>query len=294
MKTTTSYIRETLNGLYAPEEIRCITRLIFSHVCRLSHNQQILCKDKQIPEKEKEEILAIINRLKKMEPLQYIFGETEFYSLPMKVNLSVLIPRPETEELVDMIIKSSDSVITLFPVNSKPLKILDIGTGSGCIPIALAKHIPDATVTAIDISETALQTAKENAIQNNVDVHFIQADILKTSEATEIIPGDFDIIVSNPPYITDKEKGAMCENVIAYEPHCALFVPDEDPLLFYKAIADFALLKLAPEGTIYFEINTNYGLEVTAMLQEKGFTQTELIQDLSSKNRFVTAKKRKI
>ena len=282
MKTTTSYIRETLYTLYPPEEIHSITRLILSHVCGLSYNQQILCKDKQIPEKEKEEIHAITDRLKKMEPLQYIFGETEFYSLPIKVNPSVLIPRPETEELVDMIIKSST------PPHRKQ-NILDIGTGSGCIPITLAKHIPDAAVTAIDISEAALQTAKENAVLNNVDICFIHADILNTSEAAELIPGNFDIIASNPPYVTDKEKDAMCENVVAYEPHCALFVPDDDPLLFYTAIADFALSKLAPGGLIYFEINANYGSEICKMLQEKGFTQTELIQDLSGKNRFITA-----
>ena len=281
MKTTTTYIRETLNTLYPPEEISCFTRLIFSHVCGLSYNQQILCKDKQIPEKEKEEIHAIINRLKKMEPLQYIFGKTEFYSLPMKVNPSVLIPRPETEELVDMIVKSSKPVISL--------KILDIGTGSGCIPIALAKHIPDTAVVAIDISEPALQTAKENADLNKVDVCFIQADILNTSEASEIFPCDFDIIVSNPPYVTEKEKDTMCENVIAHEPHCALFVPDDDPLLFYKAIADFALLKLASGGKLFFEINANYGTDICEMLQEKGFTQTELKRDLSGKNRFITA-----
>ena len=284
MKTTTTYIRESLDTLYPPEEISCFARLIFSHVCGLSHNQQILCKDKQIPEKEKEEIHAIINRLKKMEPLQYIFGETEFYSLPMKVNPSVLIPRPETEELVDMIIKKS---ITPSPIGK--LNILDIGTGSGCIPIALAKHTPDAMVTAIDISEEALQTAKENAVLNNVDVCFIQTDILNTNEAAKIILCDLDIIVSNPPYVTEKEKGAMCENVIAYEPHCALFVPEDDPLLFYKAIADFAMLKLAPGGMLFLEINANHGTEICEMLQEKGFTQTELLRDLSGKNRFITA-----
>ena len=302
MKNITTHIQETLNTLYPPEEIRYIVRLILSRVCGLSYNQQILCKDKQISEKEKVEILTIVNRLKKMEPLQYILGETEFYSLPMKVNPSVLIPRPETEELVDIIIKSTNTVIgvseatnqthsnkTLFSSSCKPLKILDIGTGSGCIPIALAKHIPDATVVAIDISDAALQTAKENATLNNVNVRFIEADILNISESSKIITGNFDIIVSNPPYVTEKEKDAMCENVIAYEPHRALFVPDEDPILFYKAIADFAKLKLAPEGKLFIEINANYGTEICKALQEKGFTRTEMIRDLSGKNRFITA-----
>ena len=281
MKNITTHIQETLSTLYPPEEIRYIVRLILSHVCGLSYNQQILCKDKQISEKEKAEILAIVNRLKKMEPLQYILCETEFYSLPIKVNPSVLIPRPETEELVDMIIKYSKPL--------RKLKILDIGTGSGCIPIALAKHIPDATVIAIDISDAALLTAKENATLNNVDIHFIQADILNTSRSSEIIPGNFDIIVSNPPYVTEKEKDAMRENVIAYEPHRALFVPDEDPILFYKAIADFSLLKLATGGMIYFEINANYDITISEMLREKGFANIKIISDLSGKNRFISA-----
>jgi protein-(glutamine-N5) methyltransferase, release factor-specific len=279
MKNITTHIQETLSTLYPPEEIRYIVRLILSHVCGLSYNQQILCKDKQISEKEKAEILAIVNRLKKMEPLQYILCETEFYSLPIKVNPSVLIPRPETEELVDIIIKYSKPL--------RKLKILDIGTGSGCIPIALAKHIPDATVTAIDISDAALLTAKENASLNNVDIHFIQADILNTSRSSEIIPGNFDIIVSNPPYVTEKEKDAMCENVIAYEPHRALFVSDEDPILFYKAIADFSLLKLATGGMIYLEINANYDIIISEMLYEKGFANIKISSDLSGKNRFI-------
>ena len=281
MKNITTHIQETLSTLYPPEEIRYIVRLIFSHVCGLSYNQQILCKDKQISEKEKGEILAIVNRLKNMEPLQYILGETEFYSLTLKVNPSVLIPRPETEELVDMIIKHSKPF--------RKLKILDIGTGSGCIPIAIAKHIPDTSVTAIDISDSALQTAKENASLNNVEIRFIQADILNISKASEIIPGNFDIIVSNPPYVTEKEKGAMCENVMAYEPHCALFVPNEDPIMFYKAIADFSLLKLATGGTIYFEINANYSIAVSEMLRKKGFANIKIISDLSGKNRFISA-----
>ena len=302
MKNITTYIQETLKTLYPTEEIRYIVRLILSHVCGLSYNQQILCKDKQISEKEKVEIIAIVNRLKNMEPLQYILGETEFYSLPIKVNPSVLIPRPETEELVDIIIKSTNPVIgvseatnqthsnkTLFSSYCKPLKILDIGTGSGCIPIALAKHLHNATVDAIDISDATLQTAKENATLNNVDIHFIQADILNTSKTFEIFSDDFDIIVSNPPYVTEKEKGAMCKNVIAYEPHCALFVSDDDPILFYKAIADFALLKLSPGGTIYFEINANYNIAISEMLHEKGFANIRIISDLSGKNRFVSA-----
>jgi protein-(glutamine-N5) methyltransferase, release factor-specific len=308
VKNITTYLQESLGTLYPPEEIRCIKRLILLHVCGLSHNQQILCKDKQIPEKEKDEIYSIINRLEKMEPLQYVLGDTEFYSLPLKVNPSVLIPRPETEELVDMIIKAQQSRLlrssqghcetTRYCERSEAIsalieespRILDIGTGSGCIAIALAKHIPNAAITAIDISESALLTAKENALFNNVCINFIQANILKT-EVTGLISDNFDIIVSNPPYITDMEKESMNDNVLAYEPHHALFVPNEDPLLFYKAIAEFSLHKLTPKGMIYFEINANYGSAIIEMLQKKGFTHTELISDLSGKNRFITAKK---
>ena len=295
MKNISTYIQETLTTLYPPEEIRGIIRLILSHVCGLSYNQQILCKDKQISEKEKVEINTIVNRLKKMEPLQYILGETEFYSLPIKVNPSVLIPRPETEELVDMILKTvmRNHNMTQKPFprikTCQPLRILDIGTGSGCIAISLAKHITDADVIAVDISEDALKTAKMNALLNNIDISFIHVDILNIPTSSELNSGYFDIIVSNPPYITNIEKNMMSENVIDYEPHCALFVPDDAPLLFYDAIAGFALKKLSSEGMLYFEINANYDIEINEMLHDKGFFHTEIIRDLSGKNRFISA-----
>ena len=303
MKDITTHIQKTLNTLYLPEEINCFSRLIFSHVCGLSYNQQILCKDKQICEKEKEEIFAIVKRLKEMEPLQYILGETEFYSLPIKVNPSVLIPRPETEELVDIIIKetlhtptainpvSPELLSDTMPQTSHPhYRILDIGTGSGCIAIALAKHIPDAKVTAVDISKDALQTAKKNAKLNNANICFIETDILKSTTIAEFLSGDFDIIVSNPPYITHREKDLMSKNVLGYEPHNALFVPNDDPLLFYKSIADFALKKLASRGMLYFEINANYSTEINEILRKKGFDEIKIIRDLSGKNRFAKAR----
>lgn len=320
MKNTTLYIQESLKALYPSEEIRWFIRLIYVHVCGWSYNQQLLCKDTQISEKEKEEIIAIVDRLKNREPLQYILGETEFYSLPLKVNPSVLIPRPETEELVDMIIKSplvrshasptakshtpptaqsctspTDQSHAPSPdANGEPLRILDIGTGSGCIAIALAKHIPNAVVTAIDISEAALQTAKKNAEINQVKIHFIQSDILNMEKAIGCISDRFDIIVSNPPYVKEAEMHDMNANVYDYEPHLALFVPDEDALLFYKVIADFALQKLTPNGVMYFEINPLCDTITADMLQRKGFAQTEIIRDLSGKNRFCTAQQHAI
>jgi release factor glutamine methyltransferase len=283
MEDMTAYIKKTLADIYPPEEIRGFIRLIYLTICSLSCNQQILCKDKQIPENEKKQIHAIIERLKKQEPIQYILGETEFYSFPIKVNPSVLIPRPETEELVDLIIKSS--FVKRHPDDSR-IKILDIGTGSGCIAIALARHIPHADITATDISESALQTARTNARLNNADIRFLQSDIL---DADSLIAGNFDIIVSNPPYIKNSERRAMDSNVLDHEPHGALFVPDENPLLFYKAIAVFARSKLVPGGVIYFEINPECDTLLTEMLHREGFTDTEIIRDLSGKNRFAIA-----
>jgi release factor glutamine methyltransferase len=283
MRDTTAYIKQTLAEIYPPEEIRSFIRLIFSHTCNLSCNQQILCKDKQIPENEKKQIHAILKRLKKQEPIQYIIGETEFYSLPMKVNPAVLIPRPETEELVDLIIKQHPDV--------SRIKILDVGTGSGCIAVALAKHMPHAEVTATDISEPALQTARTNARLNKTDIRFLLSDILDSDEAVSLISDGFDIIVSNPPYVRNSERQAMSANVLDYEPHSALFVPDENPLLFYRAIAVFAQKKLTGGGIIYFEINPECEALIAGMLYSNGFTNTEIIQDLSGKKRFVTAKK---
>ncbi len=221
-----------------------------------------------------------------MEPLQYILEESEFYSLPFKVNRSVLIPRPETEELADMIIKSQPGNASRFT-----FRILDIGTGSGCIAITLAKHLPHTRVTAVELSEAAIETAQINARLNQVDIHFIQTDILDTREAMQKINGYFNIIVSNPPYIKKNEKTTMNPNVLDYEPHDALFVPDNDPLRFYIPIADFAAEKLHPKGMLYFEINPQCDTIITEMLHQKGFSQVYTNRDLSGKNRFITAQK---
>jgi release factor glutamine methyltransferase len=288
MKDTTAYIKQALADIYSPEEIRNFIRLLFSTICGLSYNRQILCKDKEIPESEKERIFSATEKLKKQEPIQYILGETEFYSLPLKVNPSVLIPRPETEELVDLIIKSP--FLKTHPENS-PVKILDIGTGSGCIAIALAKHVPHAEVSATDISVPALQTAQANASVNKTAIRFFQSNILDTGASIRYIDGDFDMIVSNPPYVKNSERDTMCPNVLHFEPHDALFVPDEDPLLFYRAIADFAQTKLVPGGKICFEINPRCDGLITGMLRGKGFTEAEIIRDLSGKNRFAFARK---
>ena len=288
MNQITAYLNEQLHTCYPPEEIRSFIRIILEKICGLSYHQQILCKDSQIPINEKKQIEAIVDRLKLMEPLQYILNETEFYSIPLKVNPCVLIPRPETEELVDMIIKSA---FVKSYSRQTPFRMLDIGTGSGCIAIALSKHIPGTSVTAVDISEDALQTAAKNAQLNGVSVCFVQADILNTQTFISLFPEQFDLIVSNPPYIKTDEKHTLSAHVIANEPHIALFVPSTEPILFYEAIAHFALQKLRPDGMMFFEINPLCDTLISDMLHTKGFMQTEVIRDLSGKNRFITAKK---
>ena len=294
MKHTVTSIHERLQALYPPEEIRCFVRLILTAVCGLSYQQQILGKDTKISENEKKQIDAIVDRLVNMEPLQYILGETEFYSMLMKVNYSVMIPRPETEELVDLIVHELHEFPRILnfqlPTFNSIVRFLDIGTGSGCIAIALAKHIPNAVVTAIDISEAALQIASENALLNNVTISFMQADIVNMEKTTALFPEKFDLIVSNPPYVMEFEKVSISANVLHYEPHSALFVPDDSPLLFYDAIADFALQKLAPQGMLFFEINPLCDVSIVDMLHKKGFSHTEVYRDLSGKNRFISAK----
>ncbi|MGZ4034490.1 MAG: peptide chain release factor N(5)-glutamine methyltransferase, partial [Bacteroidia bacterium] len=244
-----------------------------------------------------------IKDLKKHKPIQYILGQADFYKLKFKVNEHVLIPRPETEELVDLIIKDYQS----SGRNNNDLSILDIGTGSGCIPIALKKNIPEAKISALDISEEALALAKENAEINGTEINFLKFDILSTlnlpagQSGLELLTSNsehpisdiqsptpvFDIIVSNPPYIRISEKENMSQNVLNYEPHLALFVNDPNPLLFYKTIAGFALKYLKPNGKIYFEINQALGLESKYMLENKGFKNVELIKDLSNNYRIL-------
>ncbi|QYJ69554.1 peptide chain release factor N(5)-glutamine methyltransferase [Flavobacterium litorale] len=221
-----------------------------------------------------DEVLA---QLITQKPIQYIFGNTHFYGLDLQVNENTLIPRPETEELVDWIVNENS--------DKKDISILDIGTGSGCIAIALAKNLPNATVHAIDVSGEALAVAKENTINNSVTVTFWQQDILTTTS----LPQQFDIIVSNPPYVRNLEKHEIKSNVLDYEPHLALFVQDNDPLLFYKKIALLAQKYLTNNGILYFEINQYLGAETTQMLQDYNFKNIELRKDIYGNNRMVKA-----
>ena len=219
---------------------------------------------------------SILEQLKREIPIQYLLGTTHFYGLEFKVNENVLIPRPETEELVDWIIKSQKS-----EVRNKKVKILDIGTGSGCIAISLAKNLPNAEVFALDVSKKALATAQKNAELNQVQVQFICQSILETEDLGQ----QFDVIVSNPPYVRHLEKQEIKKNVLDNEPHLALFVADDDALIFYRKIAQLALKNLSQTGQLYFEINQYLGQEMLSLLQEMDFKNSELRQDIYGNDR---------
>ncbi|MDR1406753.1 MAG: peptide chain release factor N(5)-glutamine methyltransferase [Tannerella sp.] len=278
MNETITYMRRALARLYSAEETRSIVRRVIEHVCRMPFHRQWVCKDTQLSQTEKACIRAIVQRLEKAEPLQYVLGETAFYGLTLEVNPSVLIPRPETEELVDFMVRA---------LTGKMLKILDIGTGSGCIAIALARHLPETEVHAVEISGRALETAGRNARRNGVAVYFVQADILRDGLSSLPL---FDVIVSNPPYVCEREKRGMHANVLHFEPHEALFVPDDDPLLFYRRIASVGIDRLATDGWLFFEINEAYGEMIVDMLREKGYRSIECFRDLSGKERIIKAR----
>lgn len=286
MTDTIHHIKQSLQDVFPDSEIRCFIRILMEKVCGIAPHQMLIDKDKQLSETQKKKLFEITERLKQAEPLQYILGETDFYGLIFKVNKHVLIPRPETEELVERILAD----INQLQATNKQIQILDIGTGSGCIAISLAKNITKGTVHAIDISEKALETATANALLNTATVSFKKLDIL-SSEAYDVIENKYSIIVSNPPYIMEKEKEQMHSNVLTYEPHLALFVPDEDPLRFYRAIAQLGKSKLIIGGKLYFEINAQCGSETVEMLEEEGYHNIQLIQDLFGKDRITIAER---
>ena len=282
---------EQLDELYGNDEVKSFFFIILDYLHRMKRVDLALQPNFQINEAESNKWEHILSQLKQQKPIQYIIGETEFYGLRFFVTEKTLIPRPETEELVDLILNDARSNIKL--VDTSQLRILDIGTGSGCIPIALKKNIPDATVFAIDISEGALAVANKNAIENKVAINFIQADILKVTDLQQLpssnfqLPIKFDIIVSNPPYVRNLEKEEIKKNVLDYEPHLALFVEDDDALLFYRKIAQLALKNLSENGKLYFEINQYLGNEAVALLKELGFKNIELKKDFYGNDRMI-------
>lgn len=279
MQKTIQYIRAELAPFYPETEISGFIQMIMNSVLGLSYTQMILEKDRVLENYESDRIKSIVQRLKTHEPIQYILGVAEFYGLQLKVKPGVLIPRPETEELVEWICK------TEIPASAK---ILDIGTGSGCIPLALKNELPTTVVMAVDVSETALLFATENAQKNKLDVTFEQADIFNWQELSW---PQFDVIVSNPPYVMEREKKQMEANVLEHEPELALFVSDTDPLIFYRTIAQFAAKQLNESGYLFFEINENLGDEMVELVKQLGFKSIELRRDLNNKNRMLRCQK---
>ena len=274
-----THIVRSLSGLYPEPEAKALAKGILTEVFRFSALDLYAGKDRDFSEKEHEKLEDILARLQRFEPFQYITGETSFLGLPLYVTEGVLIPRPETAELIEWIVSDYG--------NRKGLRVLDIGTGSGCIAVALAKFLPQAEVEAWDISDTALHLTRRNAERNGVEVKCTRVDVL-----THIAPaGCADICVSNPPYICEREKAGMERNVLDWEPEQALFVPDTDPLRFYRAIAKEAGKRLSPNGVLYYEINQAYGRETVALLESMGYHDVELRKDLSDNDRMIKAKR---
>ncbi|MBF6641059.1 peptide chain release factor N(5)-glutamine methyltransferase [Flavobacterium sp. J49] len=271
---------QELSPLYEEKEVESFFYLVLESFHRKKRIDLALYPEMEMDALQLLRWESVLVELKKHKPIQYILGETEFFGLPFLVNENVLIPRPETEELVDLIL--SNIRISELP---NLLKILDIGTGSGCIPIALKKNLPNAEVYAIDVSEKALATAQKNAELNTVAVQFMLKNILETVDLEQ----QFDIIVSNPPYVQNLEKAEINPNVLEYEPHLALFVEDHDALLFYRKITELAKKNLNPNGKLYFEINQYLGKETVVLIERFGFKNVTLIKDIYGNDRMISA-----
>jgi len=287
LKELQNIFHTELDAIYGQQEVNSFFYLCTEYYLNITRIQLTLEPELAITKPETETFFKALEHLKQQKPIQYLLGETEFFGLPFKVNENVLIPRPETEELVDLIIRSVTSTSV-----EKSIRILDIGTGSGCIAISLAKNIPNAEVYALDVSPKALKTAKENAELNKVNITFIEASILdKTCHSALDAESTFDTIVSNPPYVRNLEKQEIQPNVLDNEPHLALFVEDDNPLIFYKAITEFAIKNLKPKGQLYFEINQYLGEETKALLTNADFEAIELLKDLNGNDRMLKGMK---
>jgi release factor glutamine methyltransferase len=272
---------QSLTSLYGEDEAESFFYLIVEEKQKLKRVDLALQPDLMFSEDEILVWNTILESLKLEIPIQYLLGKTSFYGLDFEVNSDVLIPRPETEELVDWIVQQSK-----VGNRKSKVKILDIGTGSGCIAISLAKNIPNAQVFALDVSEKALATAKKNAIMNEVNVMFLHQSILETEDLEQ----EFDIIVSNPPYVRNLEKEEIKKNVLEYEPHLALFVEDNDALIFYRKIAKLAQKNLSVSGQLFFEINQYLGEEMLSLLRNMNFETIELRKDIYGNDRMISCK----
>lgn len=273
-------MRQQLAQKFGDKETAALTNIIFEELMHYSQVDVLLRADHEIPDIAADQLPGVIERLLRDEPVQHIFGRTTFHGLTIKVTPDTLIPRPETAELVDLIVDNH--------AHTTDLRVLDIGTGSGCIAVALARSLKFANVAALDISPAALAVAKENAAALKTKITFYQEDILA---CTNLPVSDLDIIVSNPPYICDEEKAQMEPNVLNYEPHQALFVPNDDPLRFYNAIAALAANSLRDGGMLYFEINPRFHTQLTALLRSLRFTNISTHRDFFSRIRFISAQK---
>jgi release factor glutamine methyltransferase len=283
LKEILNVFHKELDTIYGNNEVDSFFNILIDYYLNLKRITLVMQPEYTISKEEEQPLFEALSRLKLEEPIQYIIGETEFFGLVFKVNQNTLIPRPETEELVQWIIED-------YKDNLEQIKILDIGTGTGCIPISLAKNLPKAKVKALDISTKALEVAKQNAKLNAVEVDFIEQNILDTYH-TELDSASqkFDVIVSNPPYVRELEKAEMKGNVLKHEPELALFVDNTNPLIFYKAITEFATHSLKAGGTLYFEINQYLGAEMIQLLEDFNFKDIELKKDMFGNNRMIKA-----
>lgn len=284
MKMSSNLVRDCrrhysseLEKIYGSDEANALIMILLEHYFSIDRVKIAMEPELRLSESELLTLHFAVKELLKNKPIQYVLGETEFCGMKFFVEEGVLIPRPETEEMVRQL------AVGHWPLAAK---ILDIGTGSGCIAISLAKLLKDSVVTAVDVSEKALEIAKKNAAENDADVRFVLDDILN-SKNPELIDNQYDIIVSNPPYVCESEKSEMRANVLDYEPSSALFVSDNDPLVFYRKILEFAQKTLKPNGQIWFEINEKLGQEMQNLCLEKGFKNVEIIKDFRGKDRIL-------
>ncbi len=301
MKTSSNLVRDCrkyyageLEKIYGSDEANALIIILLEHYFNIDRVKIAMDSELRLSESELLTLHFAVKELLKNKPIQYILGETEFCGMRFLVDENVLIPRPETEELVNKLAVAPNSSFRpkRSGVEKSPthISILDIGTGSGCIAISLAKLLKDSAVTAVDVSEKALEVAKKNAEANEVNVTFIKDDILNPQNR-DLLNGQFDIIVSNPPYVCESEKSEMRANVLDYEPSTALFVSDNDPLIFYRKILEFAQKALKPNGEVWFEINEKFGKEMQDLCFDMGFNNIEIIKDFRERERVVRIKK---
>jgi release factor glutamine methyltransferase len=279
VKAIVEYYQKMLSEQYSSSEIEVLTEIVFEKYLGYTKMELRMNQDSFMSESELLHFHFAVKRLKKGEPIQYILEEAPFYGSNFYVDSNVLIPRPETEELVDLMLQniSNNSVV------------LEIGTGSGCIPLSIKKHKPDSTVIGVDVSEAAIKVAQRNAVHLNLDVQFKITDILKVDSLKDTLGNQFNVIVSNPPYIGNAERKEMSNQVLDFEPDLALFVEDTDPLLFYRKIGELAFAHFESAGQLFFEINQKYGKEVVELLKNIGFKNVLLIQDINNNDRIIQA-----